>query len=171
MTNVGTVVHVDTVVGLEPPDELPVADIDRNNLGGPASKQNVGESSGRRARVEATLVGDGQTLRLESFESTEQLVRTARRPVVAGAVVGNEDGGVARHICRGLRGKHPIDGDLPRLDQLTSLLSRAGQLAADELGVEPCTRSHSVNPEQCDHPRQAGRHRGSTSANAEVSTS
>ncbi|GAC50977.1 hypothetical protein GOACH_35_00290 [Gordonia aichiensis NBRC 108223] len=77
MPNVGAVVHIDPLITLQPPHKLPIADINRNDLNRSTAEKDIGETPGRRAGVEAPLARDGQALRLESFECTEEFVRSA----------------------------------------------------------------------------------------------
>ena len=44
----------------QPPIELPVADVERDDAGGAAPQQHVGEAAGRRADVERARVRDGR---------------------------------------------------------------------------------------------------------------
>ena len=121
---------------LQRPGQLAVADVDRDHLGRTVAQQHVGEPAGRGAGVEAAAPGDLEPERAERRQRAGQLVPAA------GDVVGPVR--VLEHHERDVRG-HPggrLGGDRtghlhpPGGDQLAGVLTRAGQPAADQLGVE-----------------------------------
>jgi hypothetical protein len=78
------------LVGLQPPHQLTVANVDGSHLPDAAAEQHVGESDGGRASIQAPLAGDLHVRK--RVERTGQLVRAAgRRPVPVGDVVADEE--------------------------------------------------------------------------------
>ena len=55
--DVRPVVQLHPLVGLQPPDQLPVADVDGDHLTRAAAEQHVGEAAGRGAGVQAAPAG------------------------------------------------------------------------------------------------------------------
>ena len=79
--HVGAVVHLDPRIAAQPPDELPVADVDRDDLRRSAVQQHVGEATGGCARIEAAQAA---RIDLQRIERADQLVGAARSPLPFG---------------------------------------------------------------------------------------
>ena len=74
--------HDDARVGAQPPIELAVADVERDDAGGAAPQQHVGEAAGRRADVEraASLRVDRERVeRVRELDAAAADVRMIRR--------------------------------------------------------------------------------------------
>ena len=82
--DVGAVVDLDPVVGAQRPGELPVPDVDGDDLPGAGAEQDVGEAAGRRAGVEAAAAGHGEVG--ERRQRAGELEPTARGVVRVGLV-------------------------------------------------------------------------------------
>ena len=83
--DVGAVVQLHPVIGLQAPDQLPVADVDGDHLTGAAPEQHIGETTGRRTGVQASSTFDHDVGK--SVESADKFVRTPGRPVLVGDVL------------------------------------------------------------------------------------
>ena len=71
--------HAYPRVGTQRPGQLPVADVDRDDLGGAGAQQHVGEAAGGGAGVQAAPAGDRQPERRERASAPASLCRRARR--------------------------------------------------------------------------------------------
>jgi hypothetical protein len=124
------------------PRQLPVADVDGDHLCGAAAEQDVGEAPGRRSGVEAPAVRDAETGRFEGVESPGQLVAASRDEVRPARIVHDHQRGVCRDSGGRLGGDSTGDLDPARRDQLSRVLARPGQPAADQLGVQAESSGH-----------------------------
>ena len=82
--------------------ELSVADVDGDDLPGPATEQDVGEAAGRRAGVQAAAAVDDDVR--ERIEGTDQFVRAAGGPSRVGDVVPDQQRRAGVDRGRGLGG-------------------------------------------------------------------
>ena len=137
------------------PGQLAVADVGGDHLTRAAVKQDLGESACRCAGVEAAPTCNGYA---ERIERADQLVRAAGHPVPLPARVNGQRGG-HRDGGGGLRGRHSVDADPARVDQLRSLLPGTRQAAPDQFDVNTRTPGH------------CGRQPFSTDSKARTSTS
>ena len=155
VADVGAVVHPHPLVGLQRPGELPVADVDRDHLAAPArSSTSVNppvDAPASRQRRPATL----QPERLEGGQRAGQLVSAARHVVRAVGIVAHTIAAsvvtpVAGLVATSARHLHP-----PVCDQLARMLTRAGEPAPYQLGVEAqATRWHRLRRTvRCRRPR------------------
>ena len=122
------------------PGQLPVADVDRDHLGGARAQQHVGEPAGRSAGVQAAPARD-RDLR-ERVERAGELVPAARG---VARIVGVEHSN--RRVCidggRRLAGRNAAHLDPAGAHQLHGLLPGTSQTPADEFGIEPLpSRGH-----------------------------
>jgi hypothetical protein len=115
---------------------LSVSDVHGDDMGGARAQQDVGETSGGGARVERPAPLDGQSLRPEHRERAGQLVAAARDVVGVAVVLGHHDRGRRLHLGGGFGRDGLADGDPPGGDQLRGVLTRARELAADQLRVQ-----------------------------------
>ena len=144
VAHIGAVDDVDPLVGLQRPRELPVADVDRDDRLRAGPQQDVGETAGRRAGVEATPTGDLEAKRPERGQRAGEFVPAARD--VARLIVVRYD----EQWIVGSDGRRSFRGDLSRRlsrgrdDELGGLAARPSQAAPHQLGVQPRPADHSA---------------------------
>ena len=133
--DVGAVVQLDPLVGLQPPDQLPVADVDRDHLAGAAAQQDIGEAAGRRAGVQASAAGDDDVGNASSAPISLCAPRDAQFSSVTSSRTSS--GAPGSTAVAGLGGDLPGDGHPAGGDQLGGVLAGSRQAAADQFGVQP----------------------------------
>ncbi len=114
---------MDTLVGLQTPDQLAVADVHRDDLRGTLVQQHIGETAGRRAGVEAATPRHLQPLRRERLEGAEEFVGAAGRPGDLVAHLGDDQRRVRFDGGRRLGGHRAGDQHPTCSDQFAGVLA------------------------------------------------
>ena len=132
MADVGAVEHSHALVAPKALVQLTASDIDGDHPGGACLQQAVGESAGRRARIEGRPAADVDSEVVEG--GVELLAAAADEPR---PFPGNPQRFLRCHQTRRLLGGgtahcHPTGGDVG-----SGPLPAGGEAPTDELGVEP----------------------------------
>ena len=125
--------HGDPRVALQRPGQLPVPDVDRDDVRRAAAQQQVGEPAGRRAGVQHPRAGSGRTPNASSAPAS---LCAPRETYDSSAGASTSSGVPASTPVAGLVATVPGDPHPAVGDQLRRLLPAARQAAADQLGVE-----------------------------------
>ena len=158
--DVGPVDHAHPGVGLQPPHELSVADVDGDDLPGAPAQQHVGEAAGRRAGVQAA---PALHRRRPGSASSAPISLCAPRDAhpASAASERTTSGAPGSTPVAGLVAARAAHGHPARRDELRGVLPRPGQPAPHQLGVQPrpahVTRSARAPARGAHRPGSRGR--------------